>query len=196
VKGAPICPVCCGENRVVVFNCPEDCPYLKPHEEYHVSRLHRIYARSGSATEVRRWLSVLEESGALYSMIQEAIVEKSMDRGPSNEDIGEALRLLLRTYESEDAGVHYVQKSPSAPVNAILTAVRDRVEQSRGTSDTGSESRSPQFSLSQVLETLRVILHQLEFFESRGERFSEYLLKIHPAVRRKSRTTDSPLILP
>jgi hypothetical protein len=38
-----ICPLCCGEKRVVEIDCPKDCPHLKAGEDYQKER------RSGRA---------------------------------------------------------------------------------------------------------------------------------------------------
>ncbi len=34
----PICSLCCGENRVIRIDCPEDCSYLETGEEYQKER--------------------------------------------------------------------------------------------------------------------------------------------------------------
>ena len=90
----------------------------------------------------------------------------------------EALRLLFKTYQSEDRGIIYEHKSTDPMVNALVRDIRDLLEQCR-------EDLEPAIRPSDFVECMEVMEWEVRYHLQQSDKEEPYLIfirKTHPGA--------------
>ncbi len=96
--GGLICPLCCGEHRIVRIACPQDCDYLESGSDYQQKRLGEQFMPL--RREFYRQLADLggEKAVALYNLIEVVTFSYFQDRRDGQDaEIITAIQALRRT---------------------------------------------------------------------------------------------------
>jgi hypothetical protein len=130
-KNSLICPQCCGEKRVLQIDCPESCNYLKAGREREVADYgKRLFGLSPESSEkTRRLLSEYQDALARLEYVLGRA--RLADRSLADNDVLEAIGVLLETYRTEDKGVLYEKTSENLRIEALRRELRGVVESLR-----------------------------------------------------------------
>lgn len=190
-KGTLICAPCCGRLRVVEIPCPPDCGYLIEGHGHQMGKKYVDQLRREEDTDRRvRLYENMRRYRPLIDEIEKEILRYGQGLSSFNDrHVLEAIRLLRKTYQSEERGVIYEYKSADPMVSALIRAVQEMLE-----------------NLRQELElNLRAsdILNCMEWVESEvryhlrhppgGEPYLTFIRKNHPDVAPAS--SDQNLIV-
>ena len=179
-KNTLICAPCCGRLRVVEIPCPPDCAYLiKGHghqmgkkyvdqlrREEDSERRHRLYEN------MRRYRPLIDE-------IEMEILRYGQGlRSFHDRHVLEAVRLLRKTYRSEERGVIYEYKSTDPMVSSLIRAVQEMMEKLK-------EDLEMELRASDIVNCLEWVESEVRYHlqqPSSGEPYLTFIRKTHPNV--------------
>src|SRR5256714_7638949 len=126
-----ICPQCCGEQREVTVECPQDCPYLIQAREHEKPR------PAGQSDPAALFLQIAVPDQCMYEKehllmgLSYALAKAARaDRSLHDQDLVAALTVLAKSYERRvNSGLHYEQPltsdSQRRAANEVETMVRE-----------------------------------------------------------------------
>ena len=179
-KGTLICAPCCGRMRVVEIDCPPDCVYLTEGQGHQAAKKYIRQVRQEQ--DPHRGLRLLENMQIYRPLIDE--VEKEILRYGQglrsfhDRHVLEAVRLLRKTYQSEDRGIIYEHRSPDPMVTALIRAVRKMLEETR-------EGLDSPLRVSDLLNCLELVESEVHYHlnhQSGGEPYLTFIRKNHPEI--------------
>jgi hypothetical protein len=197
-KRATICPVCCGEKRMIEIECPADCSWLGPGVENELRREAVGYVHKQEPRKASRWVNAIRRYGYLFEIIERAVAGSPI---PSlqDEELLAALGAARRTFESEGKGILY-DDTPEGPTLQALTreivqSVRGflkRIEEERA--KLGAGAQLPVLRPDDIVECLAVLEDRCAYhIERKAEAGSlvEHLRRVHPK-RPKGSPAEEP----
>jgi hypothetical protein len=118
-KGASICPLCCGEKRVLELNCPETCKYLKTGREHESAEFSKkLWSQDKLKQERNR--RILSDYQDVVAHLEYIIAQQRLlSRDLSDKDVSSAVNILLDVYRTEDKGILYEKNSDDLRVEAL-----------------------------------------------------------------------------
>jgi hypothetical protein len=192
-KNAMICPVCCGEKRMLEIPCPESCDYLitgREHEGNEYAKLLRSLDRKSQERNQQVFLNHLDVIGRLEYSISRT---RYLSRDLTDKDVIQAVDLLLENYRTEEKGVLYEKTSENLRVESLRRELRDVMETFRNSpTETGPNVVSPQdnrLALSDALNCLECIRSLMGAFQEKGRSDSAYvdfLARFYPREESRS----------
>jgi hypothetical protein len=127
-----ICAQCCGEKRILEIDCPETCQYLRIGRSHEASQEGARHLWRADPVKQEKYDRVLSELGEVVSRLQFVLAEERWgSRDLTDEDVAQALSLLLETYRTEDKGVLYEHVSNNLKVDLLRRHLRELVESLR-----------------------------------------------------------------
>ena len=130
-KNALICPQCCGEKRVIEIDCPENCKYLKSGRERE-SRDYAKRVRSLGPEASEKNHRLLSEHQDVIAQLEYLLArERLSDRNLTDNNVVQAISVLLETYKTEDKGVLYEKTCEDLRVEALRRELRKSIESLR-----------------------------------------------------------------
>lgn len=192
---ADICARCCGEQREVTIVCPFDCEYLR--EARLREHLPEIRESDFPDLDIPVTDRFVAENGELLTAVAGALFASTEQNPDINDnDVGEALASLVRTYRTRQSGLYY----ESRPANPLALFVYGQAQQSV---DTLNEAMRQQgrggIRDASVLGAL-VFLRRVEVQHNNGRRKSRSFLDFirqNLKLRETLETPpDSPVIVP
>ncbi len=124
-----ICPVCCGERRLVEIACPDRCAYLGPGIENDLKRDLETYLRRQEPAAARRWLSALQNLLPLLDALEGAIVESAASaRDLTDAETLSALDALRSAQSSAAAGLIWQPSAVSPRVEMLARALNEAIQ--------------------------------------------------------------------
>ncbi|MBI4483246.1 MAG: hypothetical protein HY652_10180 [Acidobacteria bacterium] len=187
-----ICPVCCGTKRVVEIACPSNCPYLVEGQRYAATQNFLRQLRAFDNTKLARRERVVEKAGPLLHQLEMILVEQARtDRSITDWEVEEALSLLIKTYETEQKGILYDQRSSRATVQQLMGKMRQTIEELR----THPSAEAKHVSLGDALDCLLFLQDEVALHRdlTTPRAFLSFLLPFFPEVAQQS---SSHIILP
>ncbi len=192
-KNALICPQCCGEKRVLEIDCPETCGYLKSGRERDIQDYtKRIRSMGPNAYEKNQRL--LHEHQDAIARIEYLLArERLSDPNLTDNNVVQAISVLLETYRTEDKGVLYEKTSEDLRIEALRRELRKSIESLRNPE--GQENRGivdPQktrLSLSAAIDCLEFVRSlAAAYLEGRGSTSSyvDFLARLFPREEKRS----------
>lgn len=117
-----ICGQCCGAEREVTVSCPLDCEYLleaRQHEKLQNPDPGSIPNRDIKVTE-----EFLNRNDRTVSLMSRFVLDAALNTpGAADQDIGEALEAMVKTYRTRQSGLIYETRPQNPLAGAIQQAV-------------------------------------------------------------------------
>lgn len=131
--GKNICAQCCGEKRVLEIPCPKDCRYLGIGIEHEWKRVFTaLFESLDDRTQRSQLLTALETQLPLIKEIEFYLVEYSCGvRSLKDQDVLDALVLLLENYRTESKGIIYEHHSSNPFIQSFVRALTGKIEELR-----------------------------------------------------------------
>jgi hypothetical protein len=128
-----ICPQCCGEQREVTLDCPNDCPYLQQARGHEKPRSTSDLEASALFLQVELGDQFLYEHEHLVMGLSFALARSARrDRAINDRDLIGAITSLARSYERlVNSGLHYDEPTQSTVQQAISAEVINMVKEYR-----------------------------------------------------------------
>lgn len=191
-RNEQICPQCCGEKRVLEVDCPEKCLYLQSGRERDMQDYGKRIRSLDRKTHARIQ-RVLREHDAAVSHLDYALARARLSsRDLADDDVVEAVELLLETYRTEENGVLYEKTSDNLRVETLRRELRRILEAFRNPE--GEESKgiidpkSMRLTLSGAIECLEFIRTLVGTYAvDRGSSgYLDFLARLAPREQRRS----------
>ena len=130
-RDGSICPLCCGEKRVLELDCPETCEYLKAGREHESAEFSRRLQSQDSA-EQEKSRRILAENQDVVAHLEYTIAQQRLSsRRLTDRDVSKAVSILLDAYRTEDKGILYERNSDDLRVEPIRIELREVLESYR-----------------------------------------------------------------
>ena len=126
-----ICPQCCGEQREVTLECPQDCPYLIQAREHEKPRSADQIDPAALFLQIEISDQFMYQHEHLLMGLTYALAKAARaDRSLHDQDLIAALTVLAKSYERRvNSGLHYEQPltsdSQRRAANEVETMVRE-----------------------------------------------------------------------
>ena len=128
-----ICPQCCGENREITLDCPNECVYLQQARQHEGPRSLQDVDQAALFPQVEIGEQFLYEHQHLLLGINYALVKSARaDRALVDEDLIAALTSSARTYETlVNSGLHYEVRIASIARQSVLAEIQNMIKEFR-----------------------------------------------------------------
>ena len=166
--------------RVVEIPCPPDCTYLIEGHGHQAGKKYVDQLRREEDTDRRLRLF---ENMRLYRPLIDEIEMEILRYGQGLRSFNdghalEAVRLLRKTYQSEDRGVIYEYKSTDPMVSALIRAVQEMLEKLK-------EDVELKLRASDLVNCLEWVESEVRYHVQQppgGEPYLTFIRKTHPDV--------------
>lgn len=192
-KNGLICAQCCGEKRVFEVDCPESCGYLKSGREREMEEFYK-HLRSSDAGAYPMMEQILARHQDAVAQLEYMLArERLSDRNLTDNDVVQAINVLLGTYRTEDKGVLYEKTSEDLRVEALRRELRKVIESLRNPE--GQESRgivdpgTSRMLLSEAIECLEFIRSIAESYlkdRRSSSGYVDFLARLFPREEKRS----------
>ncbi|MBN2317459.1 MAG: hypothetical protein JXR49_00185 [Acidobacteria bacterium] len=127
-RDGSICPLCCGEKRILELDCPETCEYLKAGREHESAEFGKRL-RSQDPVQQEKSKRILAENQDVVAHLEYTIAQQRLTiRDLTDEDVSKAVNILLDDYRTEYKGILYKRNSDDLRVEPIRMELRDILE--------------------------------------------------------------------
>jgi hypothetical protein len=128
-----ICPQCCGEQREMTLDCPNDCVYLRQSREHERPRSLQDLEQVALFPEVEIGDQFLYEQEHLLMGLSFALNKSAKaDRNLKDSDLIAALTSVAKTYETlANSGLHYEVPTPNIGQQAVAAELQKMVVEFR-----------------------------------------------------------------
>jgi len=191
-KNALICAQCCGEKRVIEIDCPESCGYLRSGREREVQEYAKHVRSMGSDVYEKNQRLLAEHQNAIARLEYLLARERLSDPDLTDNDVVQAIGVLLETYRTEDKGVLYEKTSDDLRIEALRRELRKSIEslrnperqEGRGLVDP-QNTRLPLSAAIDCLEFVRSLA--TAYLEDRGSSsYVDFLARLFPREEKRS----------
>jgi hypothetical protein len=194
-----ICPICCGTEREVRFDCPTECIYLQESRRRELPRRLEALDPAPLFPTVEVTQQVVYEREPLIAGLSFALAKAARaDRGLHDRDLLSALHALARRHERlVKSGLHYAEPMISPPQQAIISELEKMIAQYRE-----MEQKHIGYSMLKDSELLQVLVFMLRTGYARtsgrprSRSFIDFLLQQFPEDQIATAQTSSSLIIP
>jgi hypothetical protein len=194
-----ICPICCGTEREVRFDCPSECIYLQEARRRELPRRLEALDPAPLFPTVEVTQQLVYEREPLIAGLSFGLAKAARaDRGLHDRDLLYALHALARQHETlVKSGLHYAEPMISMPQKAIISELERMIAQYREL-----EQKHVGYSILKDSELLQVLVFMLRtgYARSSGRprsrAFIDFLLGQFPEDHIVTPQTSSSLIIP
>ena len=197
-KNASICPLCCGEKRVLELNCPETCEYLKTGREHESAEFSKKFGMQDPMQREKNRRILTENQDVIAHLEYVIAQQRLLSRDLSDTDVSAAVGILLDAYRTEDKGVLYDKSSDDLRVENLRRELRDVIEDYRnpeGEKDAGIvDPQSSRLLLRHAIECLEFLRSMIEIYSKDVRtpgRYVDFLARMTP-----KREPTSSIIVP
>jgi hypothetical protein len=128
-----ICPQCCGEQREVTLDCPNDCVYLQQAREHEKPRQMAELDRDALFLQIEIGDQFLYEQEHLIMGLSYALAKSARaDRSLKDTDLIAALTAMAKSYETlVNSGLHYESPIPNLNQQAVASEAQNMIREYR-----------------------------------------------------------------
>ena len=128
-----ICPQCCGEQREVTLDCPNDCPYLQQAREHEKPRPSGQFDAASLFLQIEISEQFTYEREHLLMGLSYALAKAAQaDRTLNDRDLIASLSAMCSSQERlVNSGLHYDQPLASPSQHAVAAQVGEMLKQFR-----------------------------------------------------------------
>lgn len=193
-----ICPICCGTEREVRFDCPSECFYLQEARRRELPRPLESLDPEPLFPKVEVKEQLVYEREPLIAGLSFALAKAARsDRGLHDRDLLAAVEAMARRFQTlVNSGLHYAAPLTSPPIQAAIAELEKMLAQYREV-----EQKHVGYSVlrdSEVLQVLVFVLrtgHARTSGRPRSRAFIDFLLEKFPAAAEVASPAGS-LIIP
>ena len=193
-----ICPLCCGEKRVLELDCPETCEYLKAGREHESAEFSKRL-RSQDPAEQEKSRRILAENQDVVAHLEYTIAQQRLSsRDLTDRDVSKAVSILLDAYRTEDKGILYERNTDDLRVEPIRMELREVLESYRnpeGKEEKGivdpQHTRLPLKNAIECLEFLQSMIEASSKDRRSAGSYVDFLARMTPKAE-----SDSSIIMP
>jgi hypothetical protein len=130
--GEKICAVCCGREREVTIDCPQDCSYLITAHRYEAEHRVPISREALAYPKIEFHVEFIYERWPVLSGIAATILNfQTQNKDLNDSAVLSALEALAETYRTLGIGIYY-ERPPDLPVaHALYGAIAEFLQQVR-----------------------------------------------------------------
>jgi hypothetical protein len=130
--GEKICAVCCGREREVTIDCPQDCSYLITAHRYEAEHREPISRDQLPYPKIEFHVEFIYERWPVVSGIAATILNFQLQNKDLNDAaVLSALEALAETYRTLGTGIYY-ERPPDLPVaHALYGAIDEFLQEIR-----------------------------------------------------------------
>jgi hypothetical protein len=197
-KGASICPLCCGEKRVLELNCPETCEYLKIGREHESAEFgKKLWSQDKLKQDKSR--RILAEYQDVVAHLEYIIAQQRLlSRDLSDNDVSSAINILLDNYRTEDKGILYEKNSDDLRVETLRLELRDVIEAYRNPEKENEQGivdpKHSRLLLQNAIECLEFLQSMIDLYTKDPRSSSSYVDFLARMTPKKEQT--SSIIVP
>lgn len=131
-EGEKICAVCCGREREVTIDCPQDCSYLVTAHRYEAEHREPISRHQLPYPKIEFQVEFIYERWPVVSGIAATILNfQAQNKDLNDATVLSALEALAETYRTLGTGIYY-ERPPDLPVaHALYGAVAEFLQKAR-----------------------------------------------------------------
>ena len=194
-KNTRICAQCCGEKRVVEIPCPPDCDFLAQGQSY--QSVKKYIAQLQQVEDPERRRKLYENSVKYEKLLREletVVIEYASSLSKfSDQEILEAVTLLVQSYRTEEKGLLYDHRSPNPLVQALVRELKAALEKRREAMD----DQESVLRLGDVLQTLEILESDIRYHlaaQDTRDSYLRFITRNHPEL--VSESAGSQIVLP
>ncbi len=200
---ALICPQCCGEERVLEIDCPEECGYLAAGRALESAQERKRQFGDSDPVVAQSAQRIVSQHQYFLSAVEYALAdERRASADVTDRDAADALDLILKTLRTEDKGILYEQTSSDLRVEGLRRRLLGTVEDARHP----QKPQAARFSIESPPEPLRLgeAIECLEFIREivarhledggRDRSYVDFLARLLP--REGARQSAPSIIIP
>ncbi len=197
-KGQPICPLCCGEKRVLELDCPETCAFLKAGRERDSEEYAKLM-RSQDPLLQEKHRRILSENQDVMAHLEYTIAQyRLVSRDLTDRDLRGAVDILLEAYRLEDKGILYEQEAGDLRVEPLRRELREVLESYRNPGGEGAKGtvdpRYTRLHLQSAIECLELLQAMIVLYSGNHHSGSSYVDFLARMIPRKE--SASSIIVP
>jgi hypothetical protein len=118
--GEKICAICCGREREVTIDCPQDCSYLITAHRYEAEHRPPISRDELSYPQATFDISFIQERWPIITGVGVTVLSfQAQNRDLNDVAVLEALEALAETYRTLGTGIYY-EHPPDYPIARAL----------------------------------------------------------------------------
>ncbi len=119
-KGEKICALCCGQQREVTIDCPEDCPHLITAHRYEGEHRKPLSPQDFPYPDVQVRPDFVDKRWPAIVRLVTFILRFQLENADLNDSAASAaIQALAATYRTLGAGIYY-KRPPDAPLPRAL----------------------------------------------------------------------------
>ncbi|MBN2242394.1 MAG: hypothetical protein JW793_06865 [Acidobacteria bacterium] len=193
-----ICPLCCGQKRVLELDCPETCQYLQSGREHESAEFGRRL-RSLDPKQQEKSRRILAENKDVVAHLEYAIAQQRLQsRNLKDADVSKAVGILLANYRTEDKGILYERNCDDLRAEPVRMELREILEAYRNPEDKGERgivdpgsTRLPLRNAIECLEFLGFMIAACSKDSASSGSYVDFLARMTP-----KRDAGSSIIMP
>lgn len=195
-KRRSICPVCCGEKRGVEIDCPLDCPYYVEGQKYQQEKITKQRLKKEGVQPYMRRAELYNKNPEIFAKIELALTGLfRIDGKLRNEEVAEALGLVIKTLDTEKKGILYEYRSESRIVNELAGRVLSVLREYTDRTQIGQDRISLDFAKDVVEEFLKEIKFYMEV-DSNPQSYLIHISRYHPEKSGATQSGGSLIVSP
>jgi hypothetical protein len=185
-KRTYICAICCGEKRGVEINCPLDCPYYIEGQKYQQEKITRQRIKKEGFEPYIRRAELYNKNPEIFAKIELVLASSfRTDSNLKNEEVADALELVIKTLDTEKKGILYDYRSESRVINDLAGRVLAVLREHKDT----PELRQGRITLDFAKDVIEEFLKEVKFYvEEVDSNPQSYLIHISRYYPEKSET--------
>lgn len=177
--GAPVCPRCCGERRVLSAACPESCPFLEAGRERDARVYRKVLARLPPLERERHEATLERHPEAIARLEYTLARQRFRQRDLADRDVREAVGLLLESYRAGEAGILYERTSENPRVEGVRREIRAAVD-ALGCSREGEGAGLPAGVAVECFEFIRLLVDAFQAEYGADSAYIDFLARFFP----------------
>ncbi len=203
-KNAAICAQCCGEKRILEIDCPDACEFLASGRIREASQQNARHMRSQDPVKQQKYHRLITSFENFLGPLEFIIAEeRHASRSLRDEDVAEALDLVLATLRTESNGILYERTSDVPNAESLRRQIRDFVDEQRHPKEAQpdpyaiSKSGTQSIKLTDAIECLEFIrdIVQTHLDDPAALRYVDFLARQLPR-RQSLQNSGSGIIIP
>jgi hypothetical protein len=195
-KGEKICAVCCGTEREVSIDCPQDCSYLVAAHRYEDQHQRSLPENTPLLDAKVPQDVIYTHQNVLSGLAFTAATFSASHPGTTDSDVLAALQTLAETYKTLVSGILYEKPLEAVLPRELYAALAAFLNESK--QQNAERGAAPQAKDSEVF-TLLVFLYRMGLLRTNGRprarRYIEFLRSQFPAAPELKRE-ESRIIVP
>jgi hypothetical protein len=204
-KESLICAQCCGEKRILEIDCPENCEFLQAGRSREAHHQRTRHFRPSDPAMVPRFQRIVTEFQDFLASLEYLFAEeRHSSKELKDDDVAQALDLVLETLRTEQKGILYEHTSNDLRIENLRRQIRDLVAANRNP----QQSRQQRYAIArpdeqmiklsdavECLELIRDVVESHRIARPSALSYVDFLARLMPR-RRALQDTGPSIVVP